>query len=391
MPEVNTQKQKILFVITQGFWGGAQQYVSDMAAGLCDTFAVTVAVGEPSGKKDLQDKLPHHTPQPALLQLHHLVRHISPWRDIMTVFELRKLYKTLQPDIVHLNSSKAGIAGSIAALFLRNKPKVVYTAHGWVFHESLALWKKHFYTFLEKITSRLKDAVIVLSEKDAMAAKKTLHIPQNRIEKIPIGISPSAGIKNRALARKKLENMTRPHPTKDGQWIGVIANLYKTKGIDVLIDTLHQYPPPDGTQVYIIGDGPERNTIEQHITASNLRDTVHMVGYIEDARTHLSAFDFFVIPSRKEGLPYTLLEAIIAGVPIIATDVGGISEIIVHKKTGLLIPSKDTEALGNAIIYALDNSDNMRKYAASAKQFLTHTKTSMIKQTKALYKKLLVK
>src|SRR3989338_4857857 len=121
------KKLKILYVITQGEWGGAQRYIFDLATNLADDFDVTVAVGEKQGKTDLQKKLGNWETRKLKttdnknteyriqnIGLKHLKRNISPIHDILAVFELAKLYRNLKPDIVHLNSSKAGILGSLA-------------------------------------------------------------------------------------------------------------------------------------------------------------------------------------------------------------------------------------------------------------------------------------
>jgi len=388
MSEVNTKNPTILFVITQGFWGGAQRYVYDISTALRGRFDVTVAVGEPEGKTDLQHKLERYRSNIDTAQLLHLVRHVSVWRDIRSVFELRKMYKTLKPDIVHLNSSKAGIAGSLAALFLKHKPKIVYTAHGWVFHEPLSSWKKRLYTFFEKNTARIKDAVIVLSKRDADAAQNVLCIPKEKIITIPLGIEESIATKPRLLAREELCKEKHISANKSTAWIGVVANLYKTKGIDVFLHALHTLPPLKNTHVIVIGEGPQRGRLEQQIAAQKLGEQIHLAGYVPHAQSYLSAFDLFVLPSRKEGLPYTLLEAISSEVPVIATDVGGVSELIKHKKTGLLVRPENPKDLGETLVFALNNMKDMRTFATAAKQSLKQTKSRLAEATSDLYQRL---
>ena len=110
-------KPKLLYVITQGQWGGAQKYVYDLSLALREEFEIIVAVGEPNDKPDLQNRL--KKANLSYIQLRHLRRAISPWHDLLAIFELRGLYRKLKPSIVHLNSSKAGILGSLAAYKLQ--------------------------------------------------------------------------------------------------------------------------------------------------------------------------------------------------------------------------------------------------------------------------------
>ena len=119
-------KPKLLYVITQGAWGGAQKYVFDLATSLADDFDVTVAIGEPDGVQDLQSRITlrqaqgrqYHVSRIKIMQLKHVVRRISPLHDFLAIFELRQLYKKIKPDIVHLNSSKASIIGSLASWYV---------------------------------------------------------------------------------------------------------------------------------------------------------------------------------------------------------------------------------------------------------------------------------
>src|SRR3989338_10235564 len=99
-------KPKLLYVITQGAWGGAQKFVFDLATSLADDFDVIVAVGEPKGAQDLQTRITYHVSRIKMIQLQHLERRILPIHDILAVLELRKLFKKLKPSIIHLNSSK---------------------------------------------------------------------------------------------------------------------------------------------------------------------------------------------------------------------------------------------------------------------------------------------
>jgi len=112
----NPPKLKILYIITQGEWGGAQRYVFDLVNNLADIFDITIAIGEIDGDQALKSKVKSQKSKVKIVELKHLVRNISPVHDVLAIFELKKLYKTLKPDIIHLNSSKAGIIGSLAII-----------------------------------------------------------------------------------------------------------------------------------------------------------------------------------------------------------------------------------------------------------------------------------
>lgn len=382
-------KKKILYVITQGEWGGAQRYVFDLSTNLPNEYETMVAVGEPKGKQDLQAKLLTAGKNIQIFQLRHLVRRISVGRDVLAVLELAKLYKNAKPDIVHLNSSKAGVVGSLAKIFTPPSPlfpKLVYTVHGWVFNEPLNWCKKKFYFYLEKFTAKLKDSFILLNETEKLQALNLLKIPANKIKIIYNGInSPSLPL-SRADARNKLIKMSGRVVPKENVWLGVIANFYPTKGLDVLINALGTIKNElaDACCI-IIGEGPERKKIEKLINNLNLNDKIFLTGTLPEADRLLPAFDALIVPSRKEGLPYILLEAITQKVPIIATQVGAILDLLTDKKTALLTPPDDAISLSRAILTALTQKAALNQYALNAAALNINDTSEMIKQTISWY------
>lgn len=394
------QKSKLLYIITQGHWGGAQKYIFDLAENAASDFEITIAIGEPDYKPDLQKKLKEIGLY--YVQLKHLVRPISPIHDLLTIFELKKLYKKINPDIIHLNSSKAGILGSIAACGLQSKTyKLIYTAHGWVFNEPMAKWKKKSYIFLEKITAKIKNKIIVLSIREKQIALTALHIPEQKLAIIPVGVDAPKNPLSKQEARAKL---TQTNGTLSGAQlsakylIGTIANFYPIKNLDNLIRAVAKIKTlqhglgqeKNNFAVILIGDGDERKLLENLIIKSNLQNTVYLTGFLENAGQFLPAFDLFVLPSRKEGLPYTLIEAKINKIPIIATNVGSISDLIENKKTGLLINPENEEDLRDAILYALAHREKMKKMAEIGQNNLPkYSKENTIKQTISLYRSIL--
>ncbi|MBT4153707.1 MAG: glycosyltransferase [Candidatus Magasanikbacteria bacterium] len=345
--KIGSNKPKLLFVITQGVWGGAQKYVFSHAKALCGEFDVHVAIGEPSGKKDLQKAiLRFNETSPgtiSLISLMHLRRSISPIHDMAAIVELRSLMKALCPDVVHLNSSKAGVIGSLA---LPKKQRAMYTVHGWVFNEPRNPHINSLFRFLEKKAAKRRakrgGTTILLSDQDKKMGNAILGNTPAAI--IPIGIDP-IDFHSREDARRVLFE-TLPKELAPTKLIGCVANFYNTKGLDTLIAAAAMVP--DATFV-VIGEGPERKTLESLISANSLSNRFFLTGAIPDAATLMKAFDIAVIPSRKEGLPFTLLEWMSAEVPVIATDVGGIASVIGNGVTGVLIAPEDASVLASAI------------------------------------------
>lgn len=379
-------KKKVLYVITQGEWGGAQRYVFDLATNLPPEFEPIVAIGEPKGGSELLQKLSQTGKNIQIIKLKHLVRRISIWHDILAIFELAKLYKNTKPDIIHLNSSKAGVVGSLAKLIIPPSPlfpKFVYTVHGWVFNEPAGWLKTKFYYYLEKFTAKFKDGFILLSETEKLQAQNLLKIPNNKLRVIYNGVNAPANILSQTGARAKIIALSRRQIPQNDTWLGAIANFYPTKGLDILITALGMLKNELAkVNIVVIGEGPERKNLEKLITKFNLDNNVFLTGTIADADKLLPAFDALILPSRKEGLPYTLLEAISQNVPVIAAKVGGIPDLLTNNQTGLLVNQGDVNGLAGAILFALKQKTALKQYALNAAALKNINNVGeMVKQT----------
>lgn len=382
-------KHKILLVITQAEWGGAQKYVFDLAVNLSvENYQVKIAVGEPDGKQELTKKL--QTNKIPVFQLKHLIRKISLIQDILAIKELINLIKKEQPAILHLNSSKAGLLGAIAGrLSGKNQPAVVFTAHGWAFMEPLPFYKFWMFMLMEKIAACWRQATIVLSEKEKQIALKYHLVNPTSVIIIPNGIETNRiSFLKKEEAKKKLGIFTQP----DGPIIGTIANFYPTKGLEYLIEAINILKEKNNFngQCFIIGDGAGRENLENKIKKAGLYHEIKLLGTIPEAKIYLKAFDIFVLPSIKEGLPFALLEAMSAGLPIIATQVGAIPEIITDGVNGRLVTPSDSTALATTIAEVISNTiaSALMGEATKAKSRQFNFKTTLA-ATEKLYSSLL--
>jgi glycosyltransferase involved in cell wall biosynthesis len=359
--------KKILYIITQSEFGGAQRYVFDLATSLNDEFEITVAAGcNLNGElfQKLNDLKRSDLSKIKTVYLKHLKRSINPWHDILAFFEIRRLIKKEKPSIVHLNSTKAGIIGSLTArnCFMSRVPCcVIYTAHGWVFNEPLGRYKRKIYLWLEKFTAKYKDKIICVSEYDRKIAIK-LGLPAKKIITIYNGIdAEKLEFLSKEDARQELFNLLAESIKPSASQLlnrqttiitGTIANLYKTKGIEYLIkaaDILYNSYFIRHTAFIVIGDGGEKEKLKALIQRHNIQNNFFLAGSIPEARKYIKAFDVFVLPSVKEGLPYAILEAMAAGTPVVATKTGGIPEIIRHFETGLLAETGSPDDLAKKI------------------------------------------
>lgn len=350
------EKIKIFYAITKGNWGGAQKYVYDLATHLSpERFDVSVISGQPG---TLCDKL--RSQNIPVFTLNSLSRDINPLRDLTSFFSLLKILRENKPDILHLNSPKIGLLGAIAGR-LAGVKKIIYTSHGWPFLENRSLFSKIFFKILCWKIVLLSHETILISETEKdlvrnwLFVQKKLHVIYNGIENI--------NFLDKKLAREKL------NLPENSLVIGSIGELHQNKGYEYLISAMAEIREQFPTLLcVIIGEGEERKNLEAQIAYSKLANQVRLTGNIPNAPTLLPAFDIFVLPSIKEGLPYVILEAGLASVPVIASDVGGIHEVITPEQTGLLTEAKNTPDLIMKIQNLITDPETQKVYGENLKQ-----------------------
>ena len=335
---------KILYLVTQSEWGGAQRYIFDLAKNLPqDQYIVTVVAG---GAGELHTKFDET--RVSTVTVKNLVREINPIKDLLAYFELKKLFKQQKPDIVHLNSSKAGTIGAIAAKHAGVK-KIIYTVHGFVFNEPLPAWKKQFYLFSEKISEKYKDKLICVSNFDKQTGTKNKIAKENKFITIHNGIEKINFI-DKQNARNEL------NLPQDKIIVGTVANFYATKGLQYFVAAARLVADKLPSVIFrMVGDGELKSEIKLQIKKLDLEDKF-ILGTKPEAYKYLKAFDIFVLPSAKEGLPYTIIEAMQAGLPIISTNVGGIPEMI-NTENGILVEPRNPQALAENIIKLIENKN----------------------------------
>ncbi|MBI4811863.1 glycosyltransferase family 4 protein [Candidatus Falkowbacteria bacterium] len=376
MQQLSNNKKTILYLITQSELGGAQCYVLDLATRLNKEFKIIAGFGEQGERGEMARQLKEAGVECRALP--HLKRAISPFNDLLALWEIIKLIKKIRPDIIHLNSSKISILGSLAALFAsllnfklkskieNRKSKIIYTVHGWVFNEPLPLWQKFFYKYAEKITTLLKDKIICISKLDYETTLREKIAPEKKLVIIHHGRKPINFLPKNEALDKLIGGL---QPATYNLLIGTIANLYKTKGLECLINAaniLKSIIPDSKFIILVIGEGEERKNLERLIKQNGLENNFMLAGKIANAAELLKAFDIYVCSSLKEGLPYTIIEAMLAGLPIVATNVGGNPDLIKDAETGLLVEPQNPEQIAEKIKKLIDNPDLREKLGISA-------------------------
>lgn len=386
---MSARRIRVLHVITRLIVGGAQE----TAMLLCQhldrrRFDCTLVTGEETGP---EGEL--HTESRArgvALEFEpDLFREISPLRDIAATVSLTRRMFRDRYDIVHLHSSKAGIVGRLAAR-LANVPVVVHTVHGWGFNDEQPRVVSGTYQALERTCAHWCDALVVVGSpyRDEGLALGIGEPSQYHL--IRSGIEIGA---YRDVASDRAQLRARLGLPADALVIGNVGRLSPPKCPELMVRAFariaHAHPK---AHLVLVGDGWQRAEVEAEVAALGLADRVHLLGLRRDVPELLHTFDVFVMSSSREGLPRTLPQAMAAGLPVVATRVGGIPDAVRDDVTGFLVPAGDIEALADRL-HRLAADPALRAQLgaggrAGVEEFSVET---MVRRTEELYDRLLAR
>jgi glycosyltransferase involved in cell wall biosynthesis len=305
--------------------------------------------------------------------------HTLPLRksyDIKSIVRLAALMKNNKFDIVNTHSGVDSWIGGIAAKFA-NVSLLVRTRH-----LNIPL-KRNLFNFIHY----LPDVYITCGENMRNNLVTKCGFPESRVVSIPTGVSPDF-----FNVKKNMESRSKYGLDINSTVIVNVGILRSVKGHEVTFNAVKMVVESvPAAKFLIVGDGPRKEALEKAVRDLGISEYVIFTGYVEDIPEVYSISDVAVLSSWSEGLPQSLLQAMAAGVPVVATKVGGVPEVVINEKTGLLIEPGDHKALAKCIIKILNNRDFSLKIAESAKDHIMkeHSVTHMIDKIETLYKNLL--
>ena len=377
------QKINLLYVITKLELGGAQKQLLSLIERIdqkkYNIFLITAYQGllvhDASSIKGL-----------SLRRSRFLERSLNPLKDFLALIEIYRFIIKNKINIVHTHSSKAGILGRWAGK-IANVSVTIHTIHGWPFHQWQNPIARQLCIFLERLTAIITNKLIAVCEYDI---KKGIKFKIGKREKyvlIRYGIDKGAFTDyNNVLGKRKELAIESAQAV-----VGMVACLKPQKSpqdyIKVASLVTKVFPQ---VKFLLIGDGQLRPKIEKLIQKFNLKDSVILTGWRKDIPQVLSAIDIFMLTSLWEGLPIVALEALAASKPVIATDTGGIQEIVKDGKTGFLVPPKNINMLAERLMILLKDRTLRFKMAEEARNSLgsEFTYGYMVNKTEELYESL---
>jgi len=316
-----------------------------------------------------------------------LVRRIHLFYDLKAFFALIKILRYEHPDIVHTHTSKAGIMGRWAA-FLTGIPVIIHTPHGHVFWGYFGRCKTLFYIILEKLTACITDKIIALTEQEKKDHLHFLIASEDKFSVVHSGINLDRFSNlsvDPAVMKRELE-------IPEGNLVvGTAGRLTPVKGQRYLIEAARKIVDvkPDTTFVFL-GDGELLNELKNMAFRLGIRENVKFLGWRPDVAEVMSTFDIFVLPSLNEGMGRVLVEAMAMGKPIVASDVGGIADLVVDGKNGFLVPAADVEIMVVRINDLLESAEKRKKMGENGKsRSANYSSNLMVKNIDQLYRAML--
>jgi glycosyltransferase involved in cell wall biosynthesis len=345
----SVRRRRVLRVFSRLNIGGPSIHVVLLAAGLAQRgYSTQLVVGRESDREgDLQDFAREKGVAPIVLP--SLGRAIRPLSDLQTLAALIRMIRSSRPGILHTHTAKAGVLGRLAALVTR-VPVVVHTYHGHVLSGYFGPLETAFYRTLERGLARASDALVAVSG----AVKRDLLGmgvgDDHKIRVIPLGL--------------ELASLTGPLPRgvlravsgvpTSAPLVGIVGRLVPIKDVPTFLEAARIIAEvcPD-VRFAVVGDGEERSLLESSTGSQSLEGVVRFHGWQRDMRAVYGDLDVVVNCSRNEGTPVSLIEALAAGRPVVATAVGGTPDLLDQGRYGTLVPPADPKALAQAILAAL--------------------------------------
>lgn len=296
-----------------------------------------------------------------------LQRAISPVKDLKALYKLYRLFKELRPDVVHTHSSKTGVLGRIAAKFA-GVPAVMHTVHGFSFDGAGGAAQRAIYLMLEWISARFCDAILLLKNADLELTRTTLGVDQKKLHLIPNGVSMTDFAPQAQDAGKpgKCELLGC---NEDDVTIAMTGRLWEQKNPECFVRAAIEVLKSGAEKVrfYLIGDGPLRETLQHIIDASGFSEKITILGWRSDVKALLQVMDVFVLPSRWEGLPLAILEAMSTGLPVIASDIPGNNDLVEDGVTGYLFERENHQALAARLNLLLSDPVKRTRFGIAAR------------------------
>lgn len=318
-------------------------------------------------------------------------RSINPFRDYQAYKKIKAIIKEFKPDIVHTHAAKAGALGRKAA-FACNIPVTVHTFHGHVFHSYFNKLQTAYIKNIERNLAKKTTAIIAISDKQKQELTAEHRIaPEEKIHVIPLGFNLDKFSQNKVEKRNVFRAKYKLSNNEIA--IGIIGRLVPIKNHSLFIQAINYVKIRSNEKVkaFIVGDGEARDGLEKQVDELNLSDLIVFTSWEKNVDTVYPGLDIVCLTSLNEGTPVSLIEAQAAGIPIVSTNVGGISNVVIPGQTALISDINDPETFMKNLLLLVNDHNKREAMSFSGYDFVSDrfSYQRLVKDTETLYRKLL--
>ncbi len=387
----DTKKIKILRIINRFNIGGPVYNAILLSAYMPEEYDTLLIGGLPEKNEENSTYIAEKYGVNPLL-ISEMQREPNFKNDRKALKKLKEIILTYQPDIVHTHASKAGALGRKAA-FDCAVPIVVHTYHGHVFHSYFNWWKTKLYQAIEKRLAKKTTGIIAISElqKNDLALKYKICKPE-KIEIINLGLDLGPFNENKSDNRDKTRTAFGLNDSEIA--IAIVGRLAPIKNHDLFLKCASVIHEKTSKKVvyFIVGGGEEFRSIEEKVNALKAKGIdIRMTSWIKDINTFNAGMDILCLTSKNEGTPVSLIEAQAAGIPFVATKVGGIKDIVSENNTGYLVDLNDSDAFIEKLLHLIENENKRQEMSQKGWSFVQEKfqYKTLIAKTDSYYKFLL--
>ena len=363
----------MLRVIARLNVGGPALHVAYLSAGLQERGYETTLVAGELARGEESMAFVAESRGVEVRAVSELRRQVSPFRDVVAAFRLAGLIRSTRPDVVHTHTAKAGAVGRIAVVLsgIRPRPVVVHTFHGHVLRGYFGPLTAWGFRLLERILARTTDALVAVSPQVRDDLVRLGVAPADKFVVVRLGIELEERVGGNGDARERTRRLLGiPDDRFVVGWMGRMTAVKRTDDVLLALKGLHERGVP--AALCLVGDGPDRDQLEERAHELGIARDCFSLGYQDAVADWYAAFDAMILPSANEGTPVSVIESLAAGRPVVATDVGGVSDVVRDGVDGFLVEAADVDALADRLQELAADPERRRAMGEAGRERVLH-------------------